>query len=246
MFSFKKVIVLAATATVMASVLLTTACAQSDQAEVVKKLVEPQLGEGVKVTSVTKTPYSGLYEVVVEGDVFYTDAKAQFLFVGNVMELKSHKNLTRARIDALNNVQFKDFPLELALKQVKGDGKRVIAIFEDPNCGYCKRIRKELAKIDNVTIYTFMYDILSEDSTAKSKNVWCSADPMVAWNDWMTKGKVPAAAPATCTNEPHQKILELGAKLKINGTPALFFEDGSRIPGFVDAAAIEEKLKSIK
>ena len=244
MFSFKKIFNLSTT--LLLSAVLTSACAQSDSEAALKKLIEPKLGEGVKVTSISKTSYSGLYEVVVDEDIFYTDAKAQYIFVGSVIDLKSHKNLTRAKLEGINSVKFKDMPIELALKQVKGDGKRVIAIFEDPNCGYCKRIRKELAKIDNVTIYTFMYDILSEDSTAKSKNVWCSADPMAAWNDWMTKGKVPAAAPATCTNEPHQKILELGAKLKINGTPALFFEDGSRIPGFVDAAAIEEKLKSIK
>ena len=244
MFSFKKIFNLSTT--LLLSAVLTSACAQSDSEAALKKLIEPKLGEGVKVTSISTTSYSGLYEVVVDEDIFYTDAKAQYIFVGSVIDLKSHKNLTRAKLEGINSVKFKDMPIELALKQVKGDGKRVIAIFEDPNCGYCKRIRKELAKIDNVTIYTFMYDILSEDSTAKSKNVWCSADPMVAWNDWMTKGKVPAAAPATCTNEPHQKILELGAKLKINGTPALFFEDGSRIPGFVDAAAIEEKLKSIK
>ena len=244
MFSIKKIVTLSTT--LLLSAVLTSACAQSDSEAALKKLIEPKLGEGVKVTSVAKTPYSGLYEVVVEDDIFYTDAKAQYIFVGNVIDLKSHKNLTRAKLEGMNSVKFKDMPIELAIKQVKGDGKRVIAIFEDPNCIYCKRIRKELAKIDNVTIYTFMYDILSEDSAVKSKNVWCSADPAAAWTDWMTKGKVPAAAPATCTNEPHQKILELGAKLKINGTPALFFEDGSRIPGFVDAAAIEEKLKSIK
>ena len=244
MFSIKKIVTLSTT--LLLSAVLTSACAQSDSEAALKKLIEPKLGEGVKVTSVAKTPYSGLYEVVVEDDIFYTDAKAQYIFVGNVIDLKSHKNLTRAKLEGMNSVKFKDMPIELALKQVSGNGKRVIAIFEDPNCGYCKRIRKELAKIDNVTIYTFMYDILSEDSAVKSKNVWCSADPAAAWTDWMTKGKVPAAAPATCTNEPHQKILELGAKLKINGTPALFFEDGSRIPGFVDAAAIEEKLKSIK
>ena len=244
MFSIKKIVTLSTT--LLLSAVLTSACAQSDSEAALKKLIEPKLGEGVKVTSVAKTPYSGLYEVVVEDDIFYTDAKAQYIFVGNVIDLKSHKNLTRAKLEGMNSVKFKDMPIELALKQVSGNGKRVIAIFEDPNCIYCKRIRKELAKIDNVTIYTFMYDILSEDSAVKSKNVWCSADPAAAWTDWMTKGKVPAAAPATCTNEPHQKILELGAKLKINGTPALFFEDGSRIPGFVDAAAIEEKLKSIK
>lgn len=224
------------------SLILTTACAQTDQEAAVKKLVEPQLGAGVKVDSVKKTAYSGMYEVMVGDDVFYTDEKAQYLFVGSVVELKSHKNLTKARLEGLNSAKISELPLNLAIKQVRGNGKRVVAVFEDPNCGYCKRLRKELQKIDNVTVYTFMYDILSEDSEIKSRNVWCSADPAKAWNDWMLNGKAAADAPASCMTNPHKDILALGSKLHINGTPAIFFEDGSRIPGFVDAAAIEEKL----
>ena len=225
------------------SLFLTTACAQTDQSANVKKLVEPKLGDNVKVDSVTKSPYAGLYEVTLGGEIYYTDEKANYLFVGDVMDLKTHKNLTKAKIDNLNKIKIADLPLDLALKQVKGDGKRVIAVFEDPNCGYCKRLRKELKNVDNITIYTFMYDILSDDSAVKSKNIWCSDDPAQAWNDWMTDGKDAPAAPESCTSTPHQKILALGNKLRINGTPAIFFEDGSRVPGFINAAAIEEKLK---
>jgi len=228
------------------SLILTTACAQSDQSAAVKKMIGSKLGADAKVESVTKTPYADLYEVQVGGDIIYTDAKANYLFVGNVIDLKTKQNLTKTKVDALNKMKISDMPLDLAIKQVKGNGKREIAIFEDPNCGYCKKLRTELQKLDNVTIYTFMYDILSEDSAVKSKNVWCSGDPSTAWDDLMVNGKKAPDAPATCMTNPHQKILELGAKLHITGTPTIFFKDGSRIPGYVDLPAIEKKLASIQ
>jgi thiol:disulfide interchange protein DsbC len=171
-----------------------------------------------------------LFEVRVGGDIIYTDEKAQFLFVGNVVDAKSGTNYTRNRVEELNKIKFSDLPLDSALKMVKGDGKRVIAVFEDPNCGYCKRFRKTLASLDNVTVYTFMYNILSEDSVAKSKNIWCSSDRNKAWDEWMLNGKMPTAtAPANCVT-PHDKVYALGRKLN-NGTPAVFFTDGTRIPG---------------
>jgi thiol:disulfide interchange protein DsbC len=228
------------------TMLLTAAGAQTDQEESIKKLVEPKLGKGVVVDSIKKTPYAGLYELQVDGDIYYTDEKAQYLFVGNVMDLSNHKNLTKARIDGLSEVKFSDLPLDLAFKQVKGDGSRVIAVFEDPTCGYCKRLRKALQNVDNITIYTFMYDILSDESQVKSRNVWCSKDPARTWTDWMVNGIPAPTAPDSCTSNPHEKIMALGEKLRIHGTPALFFTDGTRIPGFVDAAALEEKLKTVK
>ena len=210
----------------------------------IRKNIEPRLG-GAKIESISETPYSGLYELRVGGDILYTDKKAEFLFIGHVFEAKTSKNLTRARIDDLNKIKFADLPLNLGLKQVKGDGKRVIAVFEDPNCGYCKRLRQTtLKQIDNVTIYTFMYNILSEDSFTKSKNIWCAPDRVKAWDDWMINGKVPPTTPNCET--PNQKIVELGQKLKIQGTPAIFFTDGTRIPGAVDLAGLEAKLGSIK
>lgn len=228
------------------SLVLTAACAQSDQSATIKKLIGPKLGNDVKINSVTKTPYAGLYEVQIGGDIFYTDEKANYLFLGNVMDLKTKKNLTKDRVDALNAKKISDMPLELAFKEVKGNGKREIAIFEDPNCGYCKKMRKELQKVDNITIYTFMYDILSPDSAVKSKNVWCSAEPAKAWNELMVNGNPPPDAPSTCMTNPHEKILAVGRDLNITGTPTIFFKDGSRIPGYVDAAALEKKLDSIK
>ncbi|MBC3812737.1 DsbC family protein [Undibacterium aquatile] len=218
--------------------------AQTAQESAVKKLIEPKLGQGVKVDSVVKTPYSGLFEVRVGSDILYTDEKAQYLFVGNVLDAKSGTNYTKARTDELSKIKFSDLPLESALKMVKGDGKRVIAVFEDPNCGYCKRFRKTLAGMDNITVYTFLYNILSEDSTVKSKNVWCSADRNKAWDEWMLNGKAPSAAPANCAT-PNEKILALGQKLRVNGTPAIFFADGSRVPGAMDAKGLEEKFASL-
>ncbi|MEB0140807.1 MULTISPECIES: DsbC family protein [unclassified Undibacterium] len=210
----------------------------------VKKLVEPRLGEGVKVDSVTKTPYAGLYEVRIGSELLYTDEKAQFLFLGNVVDAKTGTNYTKARTDDLSRIKFSDLPLDLALKTVKGDGKRVIAVFEDPNCGYCKHFRKTLTGVDNITVYTFMYNILSEDSTAKSKNIWCSADRSKAWDEWMLNGKVAPAAAANCMT-PNDKVLALGRKLRVNGTPAIFFVDGTRVPGAMDGKALEDKLASL-
>ena len=211
----------------------------------IKKALEPHLG-GAKIESVKETPYGGLYEVRVAGDILYTDKKGEFLVIGQVYDVKSSRNLTRERIDDINKIKFSDLPLEMALKQVKGNGKRVIAVFEDPNCGYCKRLRQTtLAEIDNVTIYTFMYNILSQDSFTKSKNVWCAPNRNKAWDDWMINGKVPPAAPAACES-PNDKVLALGQKLRITGTPAIFFSDGTRIPGAIDLKSLEAKLDSLE
>jgi thiol:disulfide interchange protein DsbC len=211
----------------------------------IKKALEPRLG-GAKIESVKETPYAGLYEVRVAGDILYTDKKGDYLVIGHVYDAKTSQDLTRARIDDINKVKFSDLPLDNAIKQVKGNGKRVIAVFEDPNCGYCKRLRQTtLKEMDNVTIYTFLYNILSEDSFVKSKNIWCSSDRAKAWDDWMINGKPAPAAPENCKT-PNEEVLALGQKLHIQGTPAIFFTDGSRIPGAVDQKTLEAKLSSIK
>jgi thiol:disulfide interchange protein DsbC len=226
---------------------LITSCvgAQNSVEATIKKNVEPRLG-GAKIESIKETPYGGLYELRVAGDILYTDKKGEYLIIGHVYDAKTTRDLTRERIDDINKIKFSDLPLDSAIKQVKGDGKRVIAVFEDPNCGYCKRLRQTALKdLNNVTIYTFMYNILSEDSFVKSKNIWCSPDRSKAWDEWMINGKAAPAAAASCET-PNDKVLALGQKLKIQGTPAIFFADGSRIPGAVDYATLEKKLESIK
>jgi thiol:disulfide interchange protein DsbC len=212
----------------------------------IKKQIEPRLIGGLKIDSVKLTPYSGLYEVRAGGVVLYADKTGTYLFEGDIINTKTQINLTNERREVLAKIKFSDLPTDLALKMVKGNGKRVIAIFEDPNCGYCKRFRATtLKEVDNITVYTFMYNILSEDSVNKSKAIWCSADRNKAWDDWMIGGKLPAPAAANCSN-PNEKVFALGRQMNIQGTPAIYFADGSRISGAIDAKGLEAKFASIK
>jgi thiol:disulfide interchange protein DsbC len=219
--------------------------AETPQEAAVKKQIQPRLGEGAVIDSVTKTPYSGLFEVRVGSDIFYTDAQAKYLFVGRILDANTTEDYTKARVDEISRIKFSELPLESALKTVKGNGKRVIAVFEDPNCSYCKRFRQTLQEVDNVTVYTFLYNILSPDSAVKSRNVWCSADRNKAWDELMLNNKAAPAAPESC-NTPNDKIKALGQKLRVTGTPTIFFTDGSRIPGAIDVKGLEAKLASVK
>ena len=215
----------------------------ADEAEI-RKGVEAKLG--TKVESVTKAGYMGLYEVYADGNIFYTDEKVTAILVsGQLIDAKSMKNVTEERMRKLTAIKFSDLPLDRAIKQVRGDGKRVLATFEDPNCGYCKRLAKDLQRLDNVTVYTFLYPILSEDSVRKSKQIWCSADRAKAWNDWMLDGKAPAGK-EDCDTAAVGKNQEFGRKLNISGTPTMFFSDGERVPGALPLARIEQKLSQVR
>jgi len=215
--------------------------------EKIKKLLQQRLGEGTLVESVSKTPYNGMYEVRVGNEIIYADADAKYVFIGRVLDAETSRDLTQARLDEINRIRFSDLPLDAAIKSVKGTGKRVIAVFEDPNCGYCKRFRKTLAETKDITIYTFMYPILSDDSRTKVKNVSCSSDKAKVWDDWMVNGKVPPTAADACNpTASTDKVLDLGKKLKVTGTPTIFFTDGSRVPGAIDAKTLESRLAAIK
>lgn len=217
--------------------------ANADEAEI-KKAMEAKLG--AKVESVTKSGYLGLYEIYADGNILYTDEKmTAFIAGGQLIEGKTMKNLTEERMRKLTAIKFSELPLERAIKQVRGDGKRVLATFEDPNCGYCKRLAKDLQKLDNVTIYTFLYPILSEDSIRKSRQIWCSADRARAWNDWMVEGRAPAGK-EDCDTSAVVKNQEFGRRLNISGTPTIFFADGERVPGAVPLPKIEQKLSQLK
>ncbi|WP_301103061.1 DsbC family protein [Propionivibrio sp.] len=221
----------------LAAILSLTALA--DEASV-KKAVEAKLG--TKVSSVAKSPYLGLYEIYADGQILYTDEKLNAIIAGTLIDGKTMKNVTAERMQKLSAIKFSDLPLELAVKQVRGDGKRVLASFEDPNCGYCKKLAKDIAKLDNVTLYTFLYPILSSDSLDKSNQVWCSSDKAKAWNEWMQEGKA-LTGKGDCDTSAVQKTVELGRKLAITGTPTLFFIDGDRVPGAVPITQIEKKLE---
>lgn len=229
---FKKLLPLALAATFSLTV-------QADEAAV-KSAVEAKLG--TKVSSIVKSPYLGLYEIYADGQIIYTDEKLTAFFAGTLIDGATMKNVTAERMQKLAAINFSDLPLELAIKQVRGDGRRVLASFEDPNCGYCKKLAKDIAKLDNVTIYTFLYPILSPDSLEKSKQIWCAADRAKAWNDWMQDGR-QLPSKKNCDTKAVTKTVELGHKLAITGTPTLFFADGERVPGAVPIAQIEKKLE---
>lgn len=222
--------------------LLIAHAVQADEADV-KKAVGPVLeqlfGPGIKADAVRKTNALNLYEIQIGSDILYTDEKATYLFNGDILDVKAKKNLTEERKQKLSQVKFSDLPLDLAIKQVKGNGKRVLVTFEDPNCSYCRKLAKELQSVSDVTVYTYLYPILSPDSTEKSKNIWCATDRAKAWNDLMIDGKQPASA--NCTH-PTDKVVALGRKLNIKGTPAMIFADGSRTPGYMPAAMLEKAL----
>lgn len=214
----------------------------ADEARV-HKLVEPRMGSSVKVEAVQKTGYGGLYEVRTGGDIFYTDANARYMFVGKVVDLSTLQDLTRARADELAAIRFADLPLEMAIKTVKGNGQRVMAVFEDPNCPYCRKLHETLRQVDNVTVYTFLLPILSDDSAAKAKNIWCAPDRSVAWREWMLDAKAAPGAPSACP-APNEQVLALGRKLHVQGTPTIYFADGSRSGSGFDVATLEAKLRS--
>ena len=222
---------------------LSMASASADEAEI-KKAMEAKLG--AKVESVTKSGFLGLYEVYSEGNILYTDEKmTAFLAGGQLIDGKSMKNVTEERMRKLTAIKFAELPMERAIKQVRGNGTRVLATFEDPNCGYCKRLAKDLLKLDNVTVYTFLYPILSEDSIKKSKQIWCAADRTKAWHDWMIEGRVPEGKD-DCDTAAIAKNQEFGRRLSISGTPTMFFADGERVPGAMPLAKIEQKLSQLK
>lgn len=224
--------------------LAASAPVQAQEAQIRKNLQEriPQIE---KIEEVSKTPMPGLYEVRVNGsDIFYTDAEGNFLIHGNLIDTKARRNLTEERTEKLNAIDFAQLPLKDAFTIVRGNGRRQIAVFEDPNCGYCKRFERDLTKIDNVTVHLFLYPILSSDSTDKSRNIWCAKDRAKAWNDWMQKEQ-PAPA-ANCDVAAIQRNLEFGRKFKITGTPTLIFANGQRVPGAIPAAQVEQILAQAK
>jgi thiol:disulfide interchange protein DsbC len=214
-------------------------CAQASEADV-RKILEndyPQMG---KIDKVQKANILGLYEVVSDGHLFYTDEKAQYLINGSIFDLKSMRNLTDERARVLFAVDFDALPLDLAVKMVKGDGKRKMAYFADPNCSFCKKLENELMHVDNVTLYRFLYPIFP-GSDEKVRNILCSKDPSKAWEEWMVNAVQPASA--SCDDAGRtEKVVALGRKMKVTGTPTLIFASGQLNPGYLPAEELEQAL----
>jgi len=218
-----------------------TAAAWAADADTVKARFAEKFG-GVPVESVTATPYDGLFEVQIGDELVYTDADVRFVMQGALVDAESRRNLTTARLEQLNAVAFSDLPMELAFTQVRGNGSRHVAVFEDPNCGYCKQFRRTLLEVDDITVHTFMYPMLAPDSADKVRDVWCAKDKAAAWDAWMIEGKRPATA--SC-DAPLPQMVALGQKLRVRGTPTIIFADGTRVGGALPRAAFEERLAKV-
>ena len=212
---------------------LASGLAQAGEAEVKQKM-EAFIGAPV-IESVQPTAFGALYEVVLKsGELVYTDEAVSFIIDGSVIDTATRRNVTQARLNELSAIDFAELPLDQAVKHVRGKGERVIATFEDPNCGFCKRLAEELQTMENVTVYTFLYPILSADSADKSQRIWCSKDRGKAWLDWIADGKAPSAE-GSCDVKAIEQNVALGQRLRISGTPTIFLADGTRIGGFVPA-----------
>lgn len=207
----------------------------------IKSALESWLEGKYKIDDVRATPIPGIYEVRIATDLIYVDEKAQHAFVdGNLIDIKAGRNLTRERTEELLTINWNDLPLKLALKQVNGSGKRVVAVFEDPNCGYCKTMRRDLNALTDATVYTFVVPILAADSETKAKKALCAPDKVKAWNDLMLSNKVPEN-PGTCET-PLAQIKELARKIGVNATPTVFFTNGKRLQGYVPPPEFEKAL----
>ncbi len=218
------------------------ACAQ--EAAIRKNLGE-RMPNLPRIEEISKTPMPGLYEVRInQSDILYTDAEGNYLLQGELIDTRSRSNLTEERVTRLSAVDFKSLPFKDAFTIVRGNGKRKIAIFEDPNCGYCKRFERDLAKIDNVTVHVFLFPVLGPDSQTKSQAIWCAKDKAQAFEDWMVRNVVPAAA--NCDTTAIQRNLAFGQKHRITGTPTSFLADGTRLPGAVPLEKIEQALANSK
>lgn len=191
------------------------------------------------VDKVFATPYPGLYEVLMDNKLFYTDEQVTHILVGNLIDVKSSQNLTQQRLRKLTAIDWKELPLDIAIKKVKGDGSRRLAIFSDPMCPHCITQEKELAKVTNVTIYTYLYPIerLHRGATERSRAIWCATDRAKAWDETVPNGNAPKSKPCA---DPIKKIEALGAKLKVTSTPTLIFGDGTVVAGGIHAQQIEK------
>ncbi|MDR1462412.1 MAG: DsbC family protein [Azoarcus sp.] len=197
------------------------------------------------VESVTRIQQGGLYEILlINGSLYYTDEAVSFLIEGSIIDTRTRQDITLARLEKLASIDFKSLPLEQAVKRVNGNGKRVLATFEDPHCGFCKKLGQELQKIKDITIYTFLYPILSPDSESMSRHIWCAKDKAATWVNWVVENKTPPAA--DCDSAAVDRNVALGKKLRITGTPTLFFADGSRASGYLNADALEKALEAGK
>lgn len=212
------------------------------QEAVIRKNIAERLPNLPKIDEVSKTPIPGIYELRIGQDIVYADEQGNHLIQGNLIDTRTRTDLTEARINKLTAIDFASLPLKDAIVIKQGNGTRRMAVFGDPNCGYCKRIERDLAKLQDVTIYTFLYPVLGPDSNAKSKDIWCAQDSAKVWRAWMIDGATPPRSMGKCDTAALERNVALGKQHRVQGTPALVFEDGTRVPGAIPLEQIEKSL----
>ena len=232
---------------ILLAVLCTSALAAAMQTasaddNAIRKNIAERFPEWPKIDEISKTPIPGLYELRLGSEIFYTDEQGNHLIEGALIETKTRENLTEARVSKLTAIDFASLPLKDAIVWKQGTGARKLVIFADPNCGYCKKFERDLQQIKDVTVYTFLYPILGGDSPDKSRNIWCSKDTTKAWRDWMLEGTAPARSMGACDVTALTRNVALGRKHKVNGTPALVFEDGKRVSGALPVDQVEKQF----
>jgi thiol:disulfide interchange protein DsbC len=212
------------------------------QEAVIRKNLAERLPNFPPIDEVSKTPIPGVWEIRLGTEVLYTDEQGNHIFQGSLIDTRTRANLTQERIEKLTAIDFSALPLKDAVVIKQGTGARKLAVFVDPNCGYCKRFERDLATIKDVTVYTFLYPILGPDSTAKSKDIWCAKDAAKTWRSWMIDNVTPPKIMAACDSSVLDRNIAFGQKHRVQGTPALVFENGVRKPGALPAAQVEALL----
>lgn len=232
-------------ATALCLAALLAAPAAADEAAIRKNLAE-RLPNLPKIDEVSKTPIPGLFEVRLGTEILYADESGNHIVQGAIIDTRSKTDLTEARVNKLTAIDFASLPLKNAVVIKQGSGARKLVVFADPNCGYCKRLERDLVALKDVTIYNFIYPILGPDSVAKSRDIWCAKDPAKAWRDWMVDGRLASKAAASCDTSALDANAELGRKYRVQGTPAVVFEDGTRAPGAIPTAQIEARMAAAR
>jgi thiol:disulfide interchange protein DsbC len=209
---------------------------------VVRSVIEKRY-PNVKVVDVKPTPIPGLLELFLGDSIAYVDASGDHLLVGTLVRTRDHRDLSAESLSARNAIDFETLPFQHAIVTVKGDGKRRLAVFSDPDCPYCEQLEKELEPITNVTIYTFLYPLtdLHPDAANKARAIWCSPNRPEAWRSWMIQRTPPVAATG-CDKTPTDELLALGKKLKVTGTPTIYLGNGQRIDGSLVTGDLESRL----
>jgi thiol:disulfide interchange protein DsbC len=225
-----------------ATLVATFASAAMAQEALIRKNIAERLPDFPKIDEVTKTAIPGLYELRVGTEILYSDERGEYIVEGSMIETKTRNNLTQARIDKITAIDFASLPLKDAIVWKQGTGARKLVVFADPNCGYCKKFETEMQQVKDVTVYTFLMPILGGDSPDKAKNIWCAKDNSTVWREWMIHGTAAPRSMGACDTSVLQRNLALGKKYRVNGTPALVFEDGKRVPGALPPAEVEKQL----